>query len=65
MRIRKLSVAVLFALATIAFVPSAASAQCYDNTGMGVVDDKVLYDTCTGCGYVMVRGKYIPLFPCV
>ena len=65
MRIKRLLLVALMALTSLGFVPSTASAQCYDNTGIGVVDDKVLYDTCTGCGYVMVRGKYIPLFPCV
>jgi hypothetical protein len=54
----------LMVFATIGLVPASASAKCYDNTGIGVVDDKVIGDTCSSCGYLKVRGKVIYNFPC-
>jgi hypothetical protein len=63
-RIKRLLAVAIMAFATISFIPSTASAQCYDNTGNDTVDNKVIGDTCSSCGYLKVRGKVIYDFPC-
>jgi hypothetical protein len=64
MKIKRLLTATILALATIGIVPSTVSGQCYDDTGVGVVDDKIVGDTCSSCGYLKVRGTVIYDFPC-
>ena len=65
MKIKMLLAAVLLALASLAIAPASAGAyECVADTGVGVVDDKVVGDTCWDCGFLMVRGKVIYNFPC-
>lgn len=65
MRIGRLAVLALMAFATIGLGPAGAQAtECVEDTGNATVDNKIVGDTCWGCGYLQVRGKVIYNFPC-
>jgi hypothetical protein len=65
MRLRKIVAGVALVVAAAGFVPATASAaDCVDDTGVGIVDDKVVGDTCTDCGWMKIRGKEYYLFAC-
>ena len=64
MKIRRLFIVGLLALGAFGVMPGTAHADCLSDKVPTDAGDKYLDDTCSGCGWIMVAGKYIPLFPC-
>ena len=64
MKIKRLFIVGLMALGAFGMMPGTAQADCLSDKVPAPVSNKILDTTCTGCGWIMVAGKYIPLFPC-
>jgi len=52
------------AVGAFGVMPGTAHADCLGDKVPEGTSNKVLDNTCSGCGWIMINGKYIPLFPC-
>lgn len=65
MKIRKLLLAALMAVAATGIIPIHAQAtECVQDVPNTTVDDKVVGHTCWDCGWIMVRGQAYTLVYC-
>ncbi|MGH2757281.1 MAG: hypothetical protein ACRDI3_05780 [Actinomycetota bacterium] len=64
MKIKRLFIVGLMVLGAFGVMSGTAHAECLSDKVPGTLDDRYLGDTCSGCGWIMIHGKYIPLFPC-
>ena len=64
MKIKRLFIVGLMVVGTLGLMPAPAQADCLSDKVPTTAGDKYLDDTCSGCGWIMVAGRYIPLFPC-
>jgi hypothetical protein len=64
MKIKRLFIVGLMAVGAFGVMPGTAHADCLSDKVPAPVSNKILDSTCSGCGWIMVAGKYIPLFPC-
>ena len=64
MKIKRLFIVGLMVVGTLGLMPAPAQADCLSDKVPAPVSNKVLETTCSGCGWIMVAGRYIPLFPC-
>ena len=70
LKIKRLFIVGLMVVGAFGLMPAPAHADCLGDdvptpvSDLTTIDEKYLDNTCSGCGWIMIAGDYIPLFPC-